>query len=873
MLLTYYAGFREVQVFVTPRGDVFSSPNAGHLPVVPDRSDIFLCDIHHPREASKVRWHSKLSQHLPYIACHPSYDNPIFKRLACTKRGVPITRDGGWYFLKQEIQDSWYRLERALLWVTNVLLTAGRVNLQLGWEPGPVPSACGYRNRHTEEVFARRCAMKSRDAFVPLMALCSWSISLVGVAESADKDPRWVSLLRRDNQSLQLSWIEDLTNSIIADFNIPRIGSFMDVTVDEDTMRIITPMFQSNVPIWFYWGTISHPIMSYDRKLEKYRPKKAQIEAANVKITATPAFMPAISRFSDPSPPPPPQSPAAPITVSLPKGTRQKPGETWMSYFDRRRERIRALEMEESSMQKQRRLARERHSKTGKAPGKKGATVFYWDKHESGFRIRRQVPRGDVAELWEEYAPSQRRYDGFSDEWDICSEFDPDAINPNDEDDEPYGTPDIQHASVDIPPGNVTMTPAAVLLAHPEHLNASDWNDTNPDYNPEVSSNITDSHSHDTIVDIAHYRYGLILSSTYTSSSSSLPDWNTTKRILGIESQVSAHPAVMGVIRELVGSLLEVAGGVVRYPPKGLWDLNLHDDEYLPKITSPTVSLRVENTSIGLVCWIESINLHSSRNAPWSLLVQDPAIAIECLRRRWGPHLVDIAFELHSRGIPFKTYIAVNYQITLDRPAVIGLGYRLSGYVPSKRDYETYESIRNRFLSSPRARAAMLKGGIIWRLAKEAIPESAVLSGPSTEVYSTGAMFQSNRGIFLDDGLSEDELDLISGVYKVFTGKFLQCINISMILIPGDRKGKGVQESHLSWWPKHSIWARSGLDMGYWSESSERWFLLRLESIRAGNATLRSGQEWNQAIGRLEPRSKKIVKANRDLVAKALERH
>ncbi|KAF8234282.1 hypothetical protein L208DRAFT_1262528 [Tricholoma matsutake] len=68
-------------------------------------------------------------------------------------------------------------------------------------------------------------------------------------------------------------------------------------------------------------------------------------------------------------------------------------------------------------------------------------------------------------------------------------------------------------------------------------------------------------------------------------------------------------------------------------------------------------------------------------------------------------------------------------------------------------------------------------------------------------------MFQSNQGIFLDDGLSDDKLDLILGVYKVFTGI-------------------GIQESHMSWWPKHSIWAKSGLDMGYWSESLERWFLL-----------------------------------------------
>jgi len=81
-------------------------------------------------------------------------------------------------------------------------------------------------------------------------------------------------------------------------------------------------------------------------------------------------------------------------------------------------------------------------------------------------------------------------------------------------------------------------------------------------------------------------------------------------------------------------------------------------------------------------------------------------------------------------------------------------------------------------------------------LAKEAIPESAVLSGPSTEVYSTGAMFQSNRGIFLDDGLSEDEWILFRECTRSFTGKFLQCINISMILIQAIVKVRRT-ESHL----------------------------------------------------------------------------
>jgi len=79
-----------------------------------------------------------------------------------------------------------------------------------------------------------------------------------------------------------------------------------------------------------------------------------------------------------------------------------------------------------------------------------------------------------------------------------------------------------------------------------------------------------------------------------------------------------------------------------------------------------------------------------------------------------------------------------------------------------------------------------------------------------------------------------------------------------------------MQDSHLSWWPKQSAWVKSGLDVGYWSESCETWFGLRLKSIRSGEADLRSGQQWTQAIGRIETKAKKVTAANRDLAARAL---
>jgi len=68
----------------------------------------------------------------------------------------------------------------------------------------------------------------------------------------------------------------------------------------------------------------------------------------------------------------------------------------------------------------------------------------------------------------------------------------------------------------------------------------------------------------------------------------------------------------------------------------------------------------------------------------------------------------------------------------------------------------------------------LLKGGIVWRLSWDAVGVEAALGGPSPEVFQTGHHFFSEQAYLWDDELSEDELNLICGVYKVFTGKQYQ---------------------------------------------------------------------------------------------------
>jgi hypothetical protein len=480
------------------------------------------------------------------------------------------------------------------------------------------------------------------------------------------------------------------------------------------------------------------PIKGYEHALQKYRPTLDDVRAAANRVHG-----------NHPIPP----------TVSLLPGSRQMPDEDWRSYFERRKMKQSELEMVESFSQKQKRLAREAHSRTGEAPGKKGALVFYWVKHDSGFRFRRQVPRVDVAELWEEYAPTQRRYDGFTDEWDICTEFDSGAVGQEDKDEDEDNMSETRFAASPFPLST-------------DHLNMSVWKEVDHHYQLEIFSN-PHAGTHDSALDVARYRYGLIIDcSVNRRPSSSLLDWDTAARALGCDSTGPVDPHLKHVISELVVNLLDVSKDVIRCPSKAIWDLDSNSDGYLFRRTNFNIVIRVEVIGTSTVYWLESRYLHPSRNAPWRLLVEDPATAIECLRRGWGPHLGDIAYELYSHGCAFKTCIVDDSHANLHRPAVIGLGYRLSGYVPLKRDYSTYESIRNNFLTTPRARVALLKGGIIWRLAKESVSEVRVMSGPSSEVYRTGRRIETSAGAVWDDDLSEDELNLISGVYKVFTGNF-----------------------------------------------------------------------------------------------------
>ncbi|KAG2739436.1 hypothetical protein P692DRAFT_201729657 [Suillus brevipes Sb2] len=177
----------------------------------------------------------------------------------------------------------------------------------------------------------------------------------------------------------------------------------------------------------------------------------------------------------------------------------------------------------------------------------------------------------------------------------------------------------------------------------------------------------------------------------------------------------------------------------------------------------------------------------------------------------------------------------------------------LPRFRPVYADYIMYEQHRHEFMNQPRARAALLHGGLIWRLALHSLGFDvlpSVLDGISPEAVPFGLMLSINDQTYFDDELSQEEIDFMCGTYYVQTND-------------------GNMEI-ASWWPRPQAWAVSGLNVGFWSSRCESWFQSRLDNIRQGVSRERhkltddangpmTGAQWKRSL-KFNPGTNKMMK-------------
>jgi hypothetical protein len=273
----------------------------------------------------------------------------------------------------------------------------------------------------------------------------------------------------------------------------------------------------------------------------------------------------------------------------------------------------------------------------------------------------------------------------------------------------------------------------------------------------------------ESLLSILSHRFGFLPPLSPLPSVPNLLDWTLVKKIMGDTNAVMGnhliHPTVVFV-----------SSRVAKIPvPAQLCDLSPDSLDPFADHADPSLQL-IKKAAEGVPQYM--LAPRTNIDSPgWLLGLNDPATLLQCFRLNMGPSITNLVRYLFSNGIPFHTYISASELChAYPKYPPVSLSFRPLAHRPRISEYAVYEHARHSLLSRPYGRAALLQGGIVWRLAlcdfeyKEDA-EYAVLLGPSEYVSVYQHVLHTDDGqSFFDDGLNDTELDLICGVYKVATG-------------------------------------------------------------------------------------------------------
>ncbi|EIN13254.1 hypothetical protein PUNSTDRAFT_128941 [Punctularia strigosozonata HHB-11173 SS5] len=235
------------------------------------------------------------------------------------------------------------------------------------------------------------------------------------------------------------------------------------------------------------------------------------------------------------------------------------------------------------------------------------------------------------------------------------------------------------------------------------------------------------------------------------------------------------------------------------------------------------------------------------------LRLSDPMFVIEIITNPSLTVVDEATIWLLERGITFGSYEIqrhVHDNSIVFAPQVPTFP-RAVDHLYTPDDYDTYTEVRDAYLwDHPSVlHAAMLSGGILWRIVHHLLDYSVALDGPSANADRDGHRIMltlADRNVELcDDRLRTAEIELI--ISQTSTG--------------------------LSWWPHPNMWRNLVVDRGWWSENAENFFQHQLErysSPQTCQPSLRT--TWKAKQLKLDRRVQHLMDGAKKHVAIALDR-
>lgn len=474
-------------------------------------------------------------------------------------------------------------------------------------------------------------------------------------------------------------------------------------------------------------------------------------------------------------------------------------------------------------------LNREKRMNRERKPPHTSAPVYVWEVSEDDPRkfIRILVRKADREETLDDFSDAQRRYNSFDNEWDCCAELGPPnnkwyccaELNSDDEDnlEEPVDSAALNHRR--------RHHPLSMWMASPVPQRLEEWKRQNILAPTSANINQEPKRGLDTRIDqrsdeVFKLRTDISLGLAKPVRQMKDVDADDCPLYTREEEVAFAEGDLLEVLANHWGCLEperphpSTARPIVnkvedlQIPLRFFGESMADNAEWLagsevissakdymnalrqPNLTGPPAQCdlsvpvamtqqyfnRLQNIRImleGEKQWY-MFDFGEAATVPWHLAVPTAALAMTICRWHKSWTDLDIATSFLKFGMPFRTLLPVDRLHRSNKntgPRHVVLPQRHTDHKYSRADYNGYAMQRDEFMQHPRARAAPLRGNVLWRLTMPAISIDRVLNGPTCLVEADELVFvvkdMETKEEFYDNDLSETELDFLCGTYDI----------------------------------------------------------------------------------------------------------
>ena len=727
---------------------------------------------------------------LGFLAFIPSdtalFSGPLFSCLQDSEMYI-VRLDNGRYALEPSVEAQWLELELRLIIVTGFLNP--RVSSP-AMRPPP-PSMLNPNKSYAQFSWATEKIRRYRDWFLIWIALAAYLFAQEEDNTVRFQDiPNWYFRFLRENPEFPQSWLSDF-RAFVFDYLVTkpfrRVGAVLDPFDRSYLLPPVDWFYKWNVPIWYRWGPAElRYTKTFDNGLAFLQPPADILRRATTYTPSTAPDMP----IQLPGGSTPTREVVVASHGTFVERSRMRAAyiktEPWKAFFDSRKTAHDVYLKTETAAQRMARLNREKNPPTA------SAEVYLWDWSDDDpcELVRTRVPKGKrecalfSSSLW-------RHYDAHLNVWEVCRYFgfaeecpggghNGDDTDDEDDDMELPGF-DPRASTPPSPEANLmeaetaafdprASTPEAVLREVETAVAMRLGGPLRESATVQTVLNLLDSQP----VDVPHYLsllYGFLWPLPYpmVNIAADTTFWEKTIKNVGLRMSTPPHPTMPASIIAFLRGLCSKKPD--DGPPDALFDLI---STSRAPISRSAIQRKIPE--VGGLFVVQSSAYRRGESCDWLVALTSPADAARAFRMlSMDAHSpVSLTLQLADMGITFRTLRRLPFSptITLSSPPTL-IPVRVHDHVFTADDYSAYVDRRARILSSPRGRAALLAGGLVWRLALEHLGIESVGSGPSSAVvrHGLGFVFKAPNGhLYGDDDLTRDEFEAICGLYHCHTG-------------------------------------------------------------------------------------------------------